>query len=442
MRNLKQRILVVSGAIVYTIILNWCYIYHVYPQFSYMGYHYNAPELSIAFFVFTWLLAILPSFWLPANLERPSQVAHYILYILVYIPALFVPGYIYGFYGNSILLFNFVLFIAFTLMGMHYKTPLLRIKRITGIGNVFWMICFAVSLATYAFIISKFGLSFNLVALADVYDVRTSYKEALGGTSGLLVYLITWQANVLNPLFIAKGFTAKKPASLLFGIFGQLLIFSITGFKSVLFSSVLILGLFIILAIKKGKEHFGALLTSGVAALMIGLAQISRFSQIVFFIFSIFVRRLIMNNGLLTGFYLEFFTENPKALLGHSILENAVEYPYALGPPNLIGGIFYGNVATSANANMWADAYANFGFLGMILFSIALAAFFWVYDSIAQKTDLRIATLLLAVPAMSLCNAALLTTLLTHGLLLAMLVIFILPEEEESVFGRKRWISG
>ncbi|HAZ21366.1 MAG TPA: hypothetical protein DCY84_03230 [Firmicutes bacterium] len=441
MRNLWRRIFVISGAIVYTVVFNWCYVSFIYPNFDYMGYFYNAPDFSLPFIVFTWLLAILPSFWLPSSLRRPSQVAYYILYLLVFIPSIFIPGYIYGFYGNGILQYNFVLFIAFALLGLHYKLPLLRIKRITGIRSGFWIACYAISALIYAYIISKFGFSFDLVALADVYDVRSSYKEAIASSSPLLAYLIPWQANVLNPLLIARGFTGKKPVSLLVGIFGQLLIFSITGFKSVLFSSALILGLFIILTIKSGKEHFGVIINLGVSALIIGLVKLSEITQIFYFVASIFVRRLIMTNGILTGYYFQFFSDNPKALLGHSVLKSVVEYPYVLGPPTMIGGIFYGTTAMSANANIWADAYANFGFYGMILFSIILALFFWLYDSIAQKTDLKITTLLLAVPAMSLCNAALLTTLLTHGLLLAMLIIYVLPEKEDSLAGGKRWIS-
>ncbi len=52
-----------------------------------------------------------------------------------------------------------------------------------------------------------------------------------------------------------------------------------------------------------------------------------------------------------------------------------------------------------------------------------LAGFLWFYDRLARNVDGRAATVLLVAPALSLANSALLTCLLTHGMLLALLVI-------------------
>ena len=68
----------------------------------------------------------------------------------------------------------------------------------------------------------------------------------------------------------------------------------------------------------------------------------------------------------------------------------------------------------------------------MIFYSLLLALFFWLYDSISQKSDMKITALLLAVPSLSLCNSALLTTLMTHGLLLAFLISYFLPDSSSN----------
>jgi hypothetical protein len=133
--------------------------------------------------------------------------------------------------------------------------------------------------------------------------------------------------------------------------------------------------------------------------------------------------------GLLTGYYYEFFSSHPKAHLGHSIFKSLIDYPYAVEPPYLIGALYFHNASNDANANVWADAYANFGYFGVICFTLLLAAVLWLYDSMAVECDRRLATLAMALPAFSLANGALLTSLLSNGMALAMLLVYLMPRE-------------
>jgi hypothetical protein len=131
--------------------------------------------------------------------------------------------------------------------------------------------------------------------------------------------------------------------------------------------------------------------------------------------------------ALLTGEYFEFFSRNPKALLGHSILKPFVNYPYDLDISNLIGRAYFGSAQTSANANIWADAFGNFGLMGVVGFTFILALVLWLFDSRARGMDRRVVTLMLGIPAFSLANAGLLTCLLTHGIFFALLIVFVMP---------------
>ena len=99
----------------------------------------------------------------------------------------------------------------------------------------------------------------------------------------------------------------------------------------------------------------------------------------------------------------------------------------------VIGDAYYGHVQgpidVSANANLWADAYANFGILGILFFTAILGGFLWILDSVAKGASLKISTLLLAYPAYMLVNTKLQTTLLTHGLVLVLVILYILPRQ-------------
>jgi hypothetical protein len=132
--------------------------------------------------------------------------------------------------------------------------------------------------------------------------------------------------------------------------------------------------------------------------------------------------------GLLTGYYYEFFSSHPQAHLGHSILSSLVDYPYAVEPPYLIGARYFHSASNDANANIWADAYANFGYAGIVLFTILFAILLWLYDSIATGSrNTRVAALAIGLPAFALANGGLLTSLLTNGVALAMLLVYLMP---------------
>jgi energy-converting hydrogenase Eha subunit A len=143
--------------------------------------------------------------------------------------------------------------------------------------------------------------------------------------------------------------------------------------------------------------------------------------------------------GLLTGYYYEFFSSHPHAQLGHSIFKSLVDYPYAVQPPYLIASTYFHNAAMESNANLWADAYANFGYVGIIVFSLLLAFALWLYDSMAFGRDKRLAALVIGLPAFALANTGLLTALLTNGIGLVMLLVYLMPPTMHERSRRHSW---
>jgi hypothetical protein len=114
-------------------------------------------------------------------------------------------------------------------------------------------------------------------------------------------------------------------------------------------------------------------------------------------------------------------------------------YPYSLNPPQLIGDVYFGSHEMSANANIWADGFANFGFIGILGVSLVLGLVLFLYDSLAARIEFPVACVLLVIPAITLANSALLTCLLTHGLGFALLVALFIPQRSEPLSG---WLRG
>src|SRR5207302_10056432 len=112
----------------------------------------------------------------------------------------------------------------------------------------------------------------------------------------------------------------------------------------------------LLLAVGLWKEKFGLTMIWGAVALIVGSIVADTISGSVTFS-SLVLQRLLATPGLLTGYYMQFFSGNPKMLLSHSVLKSLVENPYgSQSPPFIIGSAYFHNASNSANANIWADA--------------------------------------------------------------------------------------
>src|SRR5262249_1743147 len=85
----QQRLLLVGGIAAYIACFHWMYVHYLYPEWGYFGFDYNPPATK--YLVLAWVLSLLPSFWMPIKLTRPSQLAYWVLYITTIIPSMFVP---------------------------------------------------------------------------------------------------------------------------------------------------------------------------------------------------------------------------------------------------------------------------------------------------------------------------------------------------------------
>jgi hypothetical protein len=85
-----------------------------------------------------------------------------------------------------------------------------------------------------------------------------------------------------------------------------------------------------------------------------------------------------------------------------------------------------------ANANIWADAMANFGLLGIIPFTIAFGVLLWILDSVAWGRDLLVIGPIVGYAGLYLANAALFTQILTGGIALIVALVAMMPKIQTS----------
>jgi hypothetical protein len=394
----------------------------IVPIWGYQGFHDRA---KLGHAAVGWALAAIPALWMPIKLKRPSQVAYWLLYLLVLAPSCLVPIYALDDQSTGPLLLALCLVVVFALAGLIYRIPLLPLRHVNIESYEFNVVLAILSITCYALMVSTFGFHFHYVSFEDTYSVRAQFSDTLGQAPSIVAYAIGWQAWVINPLVIAIGLRSRRASWILAGAVGQFIIYSITAFRSMLFSACFLL--YLLWTLRSAKV-FGprlALTWTGIfagtgASLFFGYGLMAE---------ALIGVRMTALPGLLTGYYYEFFSSHPQAHLGHSILKSLVDYPYAVEPPYLIGSIYFHNPTNDANANIWADAYANFGYAGILCFTLLLAILLWLYDSIAASSrDVQVAALALGLPAFALANGGLLTSLLTNGVGLVMLLVYLMPQ--------------
>jgi hypothetical protein len=369
------------------------------------------------------LLAALPGLWMPPRLTRPSQVLYWVLYLLVVVPTCLVA--ICGLEDQSSgpILLAVCVVSMFALTGLVYRVPLLPLPRVQLKKYEFGVVLVLLSATFYALLVSSFGFNFHFVSLEDIYSVRAQYQSTLDRAPGLVAYAISWQAWVINPLVMAMGLRWHRLSWVAMGVVAQFAIYSITGFRSMFFSAILLLYL---LWLMRSVSAFGTRFIFTWTAIFAGAGAL-QYSGLALTPAALINVRMTSLPGLLTGYYYEFFSIHPHARLGHSILKSLIDYPYAVEPPYLIASTYFHNAAMESNANLWADAYANFGYAGICLFSVILVVVLWLYDSLALHCDKRLAALAIGLPAFALANTGLLTALLTNGIGLLMLLVYIMP---------------
>jgi hypothetical protein len=279
-------------------------------------------------------------------------------------------------------------------------------------------------LGAAAYLLVVFGIPSRIPDFATVYNARADYAAVANATAGA-GYLIPWTGNVIFPFLMALGLARSRGWMLAIGAGGELLVYATTGFKTVLFSILLVPLLYAF--IRHARRGLGTLLIWGGLA-VVGLSVVATWVSGSIWPLALFVTRLLAVPGQMTAYYLDFFSSHQTFELSRSFLRWFISSPYDVDPPFLIGAVYLNSPTTDANANLWADAMANYGLLGIVPFTIVLGAVLWILDSVSAGRDIHVIGPTLGLAGITLGNGALFTSILTLGLGLTIALIALMPD--------------
>ncbi len=418
--------------------MNWVSGALVAPLFGYLGYGYAPASWQATFAVIA--LTTLAALCLPRRLQRASHVVLWTIYVVCVAPTMLMSVSTGHLDTMTAIALSATVGVCFGVVAAttprgpmstagppqdEGRPDLLRSWRSRlDRTTVTWVVCSVYSAATYGLMAATVGVHLRFVALDDIYDVRADYASEVG-SGGALGYLLTGQAYVVNPLVLARGLFQRRPSLVVLAFAGQFLLYSSTGFKAVLFSFIAVLGMAALFRRRADAPRARAFLLAPLTIMIVSAVADQLQGGITWT--SVFTRRFMLTPGLLSSVYVEYFTQHPTAGYGYSFLRPWVDYPYDLPPPKRISDFLVPGATGYANANLFADGFANFGWLGIAVAAAALLVWTRVLDRAARGLPMRVVAMAVVMPSIMLSNTSIFTAMLSHGLLAGTLLLALAP---------------
>ena len=400
--------------LLYKIILDLSYYFVISPVWSYARFDLNLNALKL---VESYLLLFIVFALMPKSSKKLSNILLWLLVLLSYIPMLTIFAF-----RDEARIYMYAVTTFWVAVFLLLYMPSVSLAPLKQSGIIRYSLFVCLGLIVFLMVYKYLGLSFNF-DLTKVYDIRSQYREAHIPLAG---YLFNWMAFVVNPVFFALFIRKRKWFLVALIVLLQVLLFSVTGLKSLLFALAFVLALMWVIR-RRNPLGYTAIGLSGIVI----LSMLSYYLIDDLWISSLFTRRVLLVPAQLSFLYYDFFSKNDLVFLSASRLGSSMSYPYPLPPGNLIAEAYYGRPATNACTGVVGDAYMNFGLIGLALWSVLLTIILKLVDTCSKRVDLRIGIAAIAMPAITLTNSGLLTNLLTHGLLLALLLLYLLPKDNK-----------
>ena len=402
----------------YRAVLDFMYLTQLSPLYAYSGF---TTDLSPVSYGLSWLL-LLTFVPLVAGIQgqecRPSSMLVTTLNLLYFIP---MTSYV-GCKGSPFWFLASVAVYWLIFLLLQLYIPSFTLRKIPVHHGKLLFLLLTVGAVLLVMGISGVYTGFRLkLDISDVYNIRA--EAAAYDIPTVLSYALSWMTVVLS-IVILYWLREKKywlTAGLIVVYFFY---YSIGAHKSVFLFLLLLLACYFLYHSWMLRWSAG-FLSLGVAACWIA-QEVFHFLEPM----SLFVRRFMYVPVQLSEIYAVYFTQNPLNLLREGFLGKlGFDSVYSVKIPMVIGE-FAGSGA-NANNGMVGDMYANLpAILGVLLFPLILIIISRLLDLSAATLPQRISISFCAYYAISFSNTAWGTTLLSEGLLLACVLLYLFPTQQ------------
>lgn len=423
--NLTKDKTLMLSTFFFRVILDLSYIYFVYPLYK-TDFPYNptAFKLIISYIILYVLVIITP--------KTNEKVSHMILQLhlfLIFIPLLSI--YSVGDQSTTYVLFASVCYFLQAFIISHVKTPTIRrfrSERFTS--EIIVVMLMVVTIVSYSYLFMTQRINFSVVDFRNVYEVREELE--IGG--GIIPYLLSWQYRIFNPLLLMNFAIKKKHKYFIFIVLLQIIFYLFLPFKEIFFSLFVVLFAYMIYKLNKNFSYIYSRILSFLwvfsVLIFVGLRMIMPLSIMV---------RTFFEPAKIKFQHFVFFSQHEKLFFSEGLIGKiiGIHYPYDVPSGFVVYRYFNGTASSNSNTGYIASAYSNAGFIGMIIMTLIFIFILLLIDSLIKGIDPKIGFAVLIYPMVILNDGDLLTSLLTGGLAILILILYYLLTDENIIAFKK-----
>lgn len=424
-RETPQRFAAIALSVVYYLVLMLDYEHLISPRFQYMGFYFR--DIGIGQILMDLAFVIVPAFWLPIRGEKPSQLAATFIYLISYVPTILMVSVMNGQITSDLTVLKIFVMIAMCIIiGVPKLVPSFTIPTIRLSSGGYLFLLLLMCGAAFYYIGRTHGFSLRMHAITEVYSQRDEYKAALGAT-GMSNYLSGILRGVAGPILITVGITSRRYWLSGVGVFLCLFIFSVQGSKSAMLAPAYVAVTYVLVRYFS-KRALLLSLAGTVGIVIVGslTADVSK----LYMINDLFVRRILIMQGMLFECYYEAFADSEPLMLRHSILRFLGDAPI-VSPETYIGKYYFSNTnhanAAHANANILVDGFINLHLVGILISAVFSALFLTALDRASSALPAAVGVASCAMSLQMITQTGLTKVIGSHGGLVLFIFLVLMP---------------
>lgn len=308
------------------------------------------------------------------------------------------------------------------------KLALPNTKKVNCLFTSFIVVTISICLFVSGYY-NHFKITFDFI---HVYDLRNEMKEM--NLPSFFSYFMP-AASVIVPILIVYFIINKKNILAIFLTFIQILMFSIGGMKKTLFFLPIVFFLYYFFKNRDFKIILNIFSIINILAIVEYLLLRNPFPFIANFI----QRRTMLTPVMISYNYIDYFSHHDPDYLSQSVLGRlGIQSEYDTDIQNLISGVYYDNYDGVASNGIAGDAFGNFGWFSLLFYPLMFIFTLRIVNACSKGIDQNILLVLSVIYAVYFTNGSFFSTLLTNGLILISLFLYIFPRRSKECLYEKK----
>ncbi len=272
------------------------------------------------------------------------------------------------------------------------------------------------------------------LSLSESLSARLEIRESY--IPSIIKYMYMIIGGAMAPAMFSFGLKMKNKWLILCNLLISYLAYTINGMKTyVLIYAVIIF--FYFLSKKSSKISF--------IQVRLGEALIAAwtFSFILWkttgiYILSSYLHRLFTVPAEIHYYYYDFFKTNELLFLRDSVGRFLSESPYYPSASRVIGSLYYHNNYTNATNGMFSDFYANFGYIGLIIYPCLVFLTMVLLEKQVKTQGSFLALSVIFISLIVLINNTFFTWLITGGYVFNVVLMYVIRKIRIKGMRRRR----